>query len=84
MKKLILISLVIFSFAYGDSCSAERWEYRDALICYKSRIEGGLMALECSNRYDNGVYRGYASSLKEAKEWLEKEKIDLEICLADS
>lgn len=66
MKKLILISLVIFSFAYGDSCSAERRQYKHALICYKSHREGGLMAIECSNRYDNGVYRGYASSLKEA------------------
>lgn len=84
MKKLILISLVLFSFAYGDSCSAERWEYRSALICYKSHIEGGLMAIECTNDAAYGVYGAYASSLKAAREWLEKAKINLEICLAGS
>ena len=79
MKKLILVGLVLFSFAYGDSCSMERDEYKRALECYKEWLNygGGIC-------YPSSPYYARIDSLEEAREWLEKAKIDLEICLADS
>lgn len=77
MKKLILISLVLFSFAYGGSCSAERDEYKSALKCYQTLSNG----ISCIPRiYPPRMIR----TLEEAREWIERARINLEICLADS
>lgn len=62
------------SFAYGDSCSSERNEYKRVLECYKRWLGDVTFFVECLLQY----------SLKQAREWLERAKINLEICLADS
>ena len=79
MKKIILIGLVLFSFAYSDSCSSERNEHKRALECYKEWLNYGRGICIPSNLYYVRI-----DSLEQARDWLEKAKLDLEICLADS
>lgn len=68
MKKVILLACVIVVSGFA-SCGVEKTRYKSALRCYKSMLEG----------------KGYCPygirTLDDAREKLEKAKIDLEICL---
>lgn len=78
MKKVVLLACVIVVSGFGSSCRYEKHEYEYALECYKSALESEVGAY-C----DLGVIiiGNPRKSIENAREKLEKAKIDLEICL---
>lgn len=68
MKKVVLLMCVMV--VSGFACGIEKTRYESALQCYKAMLEG--------KRYFC-PYR--IRTLDDAREELEKVKIDLEICL---
>lgn len=71
MKRVVLLACVMVVSVFA--CYSEKSSYEDALRCYKSMLEGKGYNVYC--RYV-GV-----RTLDDAREKLEKAKIDLEICL---
>lgn len=78
MKKVVLLGLILISFAYG--CSTEKEEYKRALSCYKYHLGQDYRgSIDC--KFSVVKYRFWVVDINSARKWVELAKMDLDMCL---